>query len=103
MVTQVPYGGSPPRQVDAQTSGSDGDAGQSRLFARHVVNPQIPPDRLYLAVLANMSSWQMDLDAIIESTTADTRSRALHLQRNILQAQVSLRRLAGEPDKETED
>lgn len=64
------------------------------------MTPRLPPERLYQAVLFSMASWLDDLEAIIKNTNADTRSRALQLQRNILQAQVSLRRLAGEPDKD---
>jgi hypothetical protein len=93
----VPYGGIPPRQVYVKTSGSDDDVARSRSFAGHVMTPRIPPERLYRAVLSNIDNWRMDLEAIIEDAGPRGRTRALQLSMNLLQCQISLMRLAGEP------
>lgn len=91
------YDGIPPRQGYVKTSGSGGDISQSRLSARHVMIPRLPPERLYLAVLSNIDNWRADLDAIIEESSPGCRTRALQLSRNLLQCKISLMRLAGEP------
>lgn len=57
----------------------------------------LPPDRLVRAVLANLDQWVEGLEEIANS--AEPRRLALHLQLNMMQTRLTLRRLMGEPEE----
>jgi hypothetical protein len=56
---------------------------------------RVPADRLITAVLLNLESWIADGQAGIDSD--NPKMSLMHLTRNMMMAQVSLKRLAGRP------
>lgn len=61
---------------------------------------RLDPDRLVAALLSNLDVWVADLEEIIEHSTPGNKRRALHLQRNLLQTKLALRRIIGEANDE---
>jgi hypothetical protein len=61
---------------------------------------RLDPDRLVAALLSNLDVWIADLEEIHEHATPGNKRRALHLQRNMLQTKLALKRMIGKAEDE---
>jgi hypothetical protein len=52
------------------------------------------------ALLSNLDIWIEDLDIIIENANPGNKVRGLHLQRNMLQCRIALKRMIGQGQAE---
>lgn len=57
---------------------------------------KLEPERLVAALLSNLDSWIEAVEEIHDNATVGNKRRAIHLQRNMLQARQALIRLSGE-------